>query len=68
MMPVFYASILKMETKRTFRMLYQIVTLLESPGVADSELKFCCSLQREIFHSLGKDKEAENKLVRFVNP
>jgi hypothetical protein len=46
MMPLFYASILKVEVTRAFRTLYQIAMVLESFGVADSELKFYFSLQR----------------------
>lgn len=67
MMPVFYVSILKMETTRTCKILNKILMVLESSGVADSELKFYCSLQREIFYSPGKNEGGENKLVRFVN-
>jgi len=65
--PVFYAPILKMGATRTFKTTHKIVTLLGSSGGADSELKFYCSLQREIFYSLGKNKEGGNKLVHFVN-
>jgi hypothetical protein len=52
----FYASILKMEATRTFRTLYKIVMVLESSGEADNELKFYCSLQREIFVLAGKEQ------------
>jgi len=67
MMPVFYASILKMGATRTFEKTHKIVRVHGSSGGADSELKFYCSLQREIFYSLGKNKEGGNKLVHFVN-
>jgi hypothetical protein len=56
-----------MEATRIFGTLYQIMMLLESSGVGDTELKFYCSLQKEIFYSLVKNKEDENKLVHFVN-